>query len=443
MFRREPLSLEFLWRLFREIDPNELSAWVRREPTGSYSRRAGYLYEWLTGQELDFPGVTNGKYVEVLDSKSFLTASKPRTVTRWHVKDNLPGNRNFCPIVYLADTVEDALAFDVAGGWSGLEAEFGPEILRRSAVWMTAKESKASFEIEGEGKQLDRIQRFALVMEHELGQNDDVFAIPALESLQRSILGQSATAYGVRRSPIFVGESLVDIIHYIAPDWGIVRGMLGGLSECDRLTKGRNPLLRAAVLSFGFVYVHPLTDGNGRISRFLVNDVLRRDGVLSDPFVLPISAVISGSIRDYDRILEIVSKPLMRRYAGAYRLGPRLRYEDGLVSSLCFDAYEEAEPVWRYPDLTDHVEYLAGVVRRTLEEELRKEARQMRAYRGAREAVNEVIEGPDEDLYRIVRSVHDNNWQISGKLLSEFPMLEHPALADRVIEAVKGAFQSG
>jgi hypothetical protein len=57
--------------------------------------------------------------------------------------------------------------------------------------------------------------------------------------------------------------------------------------------------------------------------------------------------------------------------------------------------------------------------------------------------VNEVIEGPDEDLYRIVRSVHDNNWQISGKLLCEFPMLEHPALADRVIEAVKGAFQPG
>ena len=443
MFRRDPLSLEFLWRLFREIDPNELSAWVRREPTGGYSRRAGYLYEWLTGRELDFNGAVNGAYVEVLDSKRYLTASRPRTVTRWHVKDNLPGNRAFCPIVYVADTVEDALAFDVASAWTGLEDEFGAELLRRSAVWMTVKESKSSFAIEGEGKQYDRIQRFAVVMEQELGQHDEVFAATTLEYLQRSILGESATAYGVRRSPIFVGESRVDIVHYVAPRWDMVRDMLDGLSDCDRLTVGRHPLLRAAVLSFGFVYVHPLTDGNGRISRFLVNDVLRRDGVLPEPFVLPISAVISGSMRDYDRTLEILSKPLMRRYASEYRLGQPVRYEDGLVSTLHFDAYDEAEPVWRYPELTDHVAYLAGVVRSTIEDELRQEAGQMRAYRGARDAVNEVVEGPDEDLYRIVRSVHDNKWMVSGKLMSEFPILEDEGLAERVVEAVKGAFQAG
>jgi len=441
MFRREPLSLEFLWRLFREIDPNELSAWVRREPTGGYSRRAGYLYEWLTGRELDFEGVVNGAYVEVLDPKLYLTAFRPRTVTRWHVKDNLPGNRAFCPIVYLADTVKEALAFDVASGWSGLEKEFGAELLRRSAVWMTVKESKSSFAIEGEDKQHDRIQRFAVVMEQELGQHDQIFAAPTLESLQRSILGENATAYGIRRSPIFVGESLMDIIHYIAPRWDMVRDMLEGLSECDRLTEFRNPLLRAAVLSFGFVYVHPLTDGNGRISRFLVNDVLRRDGVLPEPFVLPVSAVISASMTDYDRILEILSKPLMRRYAGAYRLGKPVRYDDGLSSTLHFDAYDQAEPVWRYPDLTDHVVYLAGVVQSTMEDELRKEAGLMRTYRGARDAVNEIVEGPDEDLYRIVRSIHDNKWSVSGKLRSEFPILEDPRLAESVIEAVKVAFQ--
>ena len=88
----------------------------------------------------------------------------------------------------------------------------------------------------------------------------------------------------------------------------MVRGMLEGLAECDRLTVGRHPILRAAVLSFGFVYVHPLTDGDGRISRFLINDVLRRDGVLPEPFVLPISAVIAGSMRHYDRTLEFLSK---------------------------------------------------------------------------------------------------------------------------------------
>ncbi|CAN5368793.1 Fic family protein [soil metagenome] len=445
MFRREPLNLEFLSRLFREIPPNELAEWVHREPTGRYSRRAGYLYECLTGRELDFEGVTNGPYVEVLDSERFLAASKARTITRWHVKDNLPGSRAFCPVVCLTDAVRDALAFDVAGGWSDLENEFGSELLRRSAVWMTVKESRSSFAIEGEGRETDRIQRFAVAMERELGQHTDVFAVATLEYLQRSILGESATAYGVRRSPIFVGETHgnVEIVHFVAPRWDMIRDMLDGLSECDRLTVGRHPLLRAAVLSFGFIYVHPLTDGNGRISRFLVNDVLRRDGVLPEPFVLPISTVISGSMKEYDRTLELLSKPLMRRYAGEYRLGQPVRYDDGFVSTLHFDAYEKAEPVWRYPDLTDHVAYLAGVVRTTMEDELKEEAGQMRAYRGARDAVNELIEGPDEDLYRIVRSVHGNAWRVSGKLKSEFPILEDEGLAERVGEAVKEAFVDG
>ena len=43
--------------------------------------------------------------------------------------------------------------------------------------------------------------------------------------------------------------------------------------------------MRAAVLSFAFVYIHPLADGNGRVHRFLVNDLLYRDGILSEPMI--------------------------------------------------------------------------------------------------------------------------------------------------------------
>ena len=33
-------------------------------------------------------------------------------------------------------------------------------------------------------------------------------------------------------------------------------------------TKGQSSLMRSAVIAFGFVYIHPLADGNGRIHRF-------------------------------------------------------------------------------------------------------------------------------------------------------------------------------
>lgn len=442
MIRHERISLEFLARLFKVTGKEEITEWVRDQPTGQYARRAGFLYEWLTGNLLDFSGVTNGAYVNAFDEDRYWTAGRATNDKRWRVRDNLPGDRRFCPVVLLTEGVRDAAGLDIAADWKDLENEFGAELLARSAVWLTLKESRASFAIEGEGGQTDRIQRFAAVMESEIGRHPDVFDPGTLEMLQREIVGPHATAHGIRRSPIFVGETRgsQEIVHYIAPRWDVATDMLEGLTQCANVTAGGSPLVRATALSFGFVYAHPLTDGNGRISRFLINDVFRRDGVLPEPFVLPVSAVISGAMRDYDRILETLSKPLMQRYSGDYRFGKDVAYEDGRTSNLHFDAYEDAEPTWRYPDLTDHVEYMAEVVRVTIEQEMRKEAREMRAYRGARAAIKEIVEGPDPDLDRIVRSISHNGWKISGKLVSDFPVLEDDDLASRIVAAVQTAF---
>lgn len=111
-------------------------------------------------------------------------------------------------------------------------------------------------------------------------------------------------------------------------------------------------------------------------------------------------------------------------------------YEDGTESNLEFDAYGDALPVWRYPDLTSHVAYTYDLVRTTLQEELREEARQLRTYRGARERVKSVIEGPDADLDRIIRSVQ-GSWTVSGKLKAEFPLLQDERLAAEVVAAVR------
>jgi len=51
--KHEGVELEILSRLFDVVDPAELSAWMRAEPTGQYARRAGFLYEWITGRRLE------------------------------------------------------------------------------------------------------------------------------------------------------------------------------------------------------------------------------------------------------------------------------------------------------------------------------------------------------------------------------------------------------
>lgn len=48
---------------------------------------------------------------------------------------------------------------------------FGPDILMRTASWLTFKEPRASFLIEREADKADRIQRFAHVIAKYYGHN--------------------------------------------------------------------------------------------------------------------------------------------------------------------------------------------------------------------------------------------------------------------------------
>ena len=444
--KREEVHLEFLSRLFQRPGVKAaLAAWIHAEPTGAYARRAGFLYEWLTGDMLDFSGVTRGNYVDALDEQRYLTGS-PINNARWRVRDNLPGDRNFCPVVRRTAAIRQAETYDITAKLATLEADYGVDLIMRSTVWLTVKESRASFQIEREQGQEDRIRRFAAVMEQACGQHDNPFAPSVLTALQRDILGDSALRYGLRRSPVFVGHvtHYQPVVDYIAPHWDDTVPMLGGLSVFLNRTQGQAALLRAAIVSFGFVYVHPMADGNGRISRFLINDVLRRDGQVPAPIILPISATITHSTRnraDYDRVLERFSRPLLQRYSQHYRFAESTEAEDGVVFNFHFDAYEEARPAWAYPDLTAHVVYLAQVIDQTLSQEMRDEARFLQANEHARHAIKQVLEAPDNDLDVIIRSVRENGNHISNKLIKRYPLLEqNPALAEHIVAAVIEAF---
>lgn len=443
--KHEGVHLEFLARLFDMIPEEQLNAWIEAEPTGQYARRVGFFYEFLTGRLLSFAGVSSGNYVSALDEDCYLTASKADNNPRWRVRNNLPGNRDYCPLVMRTERVRQVEQYDCGQQLNELEIEFGVDLLRRSSVWLTIKESRASFAIEHEEQHTDRVRRFATVMEQRCGHYDQPLSESALTDLQAHILGPRATRYGLRRSPVFVGEmdGFTDVVHYVAPHWNDTPSLLSGLRTFAQRTEGGSALVRAAVLSFGFVYIHPMADGNGRISRFLINDVLRRDRAIPDPFILPVSATITSSVvnrRGYDQILELFSRPLMRRYAGDWRFAAEQIAEDGVHYNLEFDAYQDALAAWRYPDLTDHVDYLGQVVKATIEQEMRKEAGHLRTLRLARERVKNVLEGPDGDIDRIIRSVRENGGKLSNKLLKEFPSLSEETVGQEVIEAIQGAF---
>ncbi|CAN7697643.1 Fic family protein [Variovorax paradoxus] len=449
MLKHEGVHLELLARLFERLDPLVVADWVRAEPNGQYARRAGFFYEWLTRRELPIEnGLVGGNYVEALDPEEQVVATTSVPVGRWRVRDNMPGTSDFCPTVRLTPANHEGLQFDLAGALAREEAEFGAEVLRRSAVWMTLRESRSSFQIEGEQDQITRVQRFAAVMETRTGAGDAPLTPDALATLQKDILGEVTTlaSFGLRRSPVFVGQMvhLENVVHYVAPDWPDVAPMLDGLRTFVERTNGASPTARAAVASFGFVYIHPLADGNGRVHRFLVNDILRRDGAIHAPFILPISALITEHSVErarYDAALEAFSRPLMSRYADRYRFTRESEVQpDGVMSNFHFEAYADARPAWRFLDLTSHVEYTAGLLQRTIQQEMHAQASFFRSLGQARAAVKELIEGPDADVDAIIRSARENDGVRSGKLAKRFPALQNDALWEKVAAAVAQSF---
>lgn len=443
--KHEGVELEFLARLFPVIDKTELEAWIRSEPTGQYARRAGFLYEWLTGDTLDVPNTPYGNYVPALDEAKQLGAAISTNSTRWRVRDNLLGSPKFSPTVWRTDAVALAMALDVRARLEALEGRFGSDLIMKSAVWLSIKESRASFAIEHEGEKKDRIRRFAAAVGEMTGQSERPLGDAFLRDLQGRIFGENLAPLGMRRSPVFVGQNSAhgERVHYIGPHWDDARDMLAGLEALMERTQGLSATVRAALASFGFVYIHPLNDGNGRISRFLVNDVLRRDGAIQDPMVIPISATMQDrGFRplNYDHVLERFSRPFMRRYQEQWRFGKQRIAEDGVRYDLEFDAYEDALSAWRFPDLTDHVGYMAAALTHSIDHDMQQEAQYLQQHLAAREAVKEVVEGPDDMIDRIIRSVRTNHGSISGKLKREFPRLEDPQLAGDIVAAVERQF---
>lgn len=447
----ERLHFEFFSRLFAAVDPEEVAAWVRDEPTGRYARRTAFLYEWFTGRRLDVPDTAaNMGYVDAIDAGLYLTAPRPERVRRWRVNDNLPGSPGFCPLVVLGPEAERDWLYDVGAGVQRLDDTYGPELLLRSAAWLTFKESRASFAVEHEADQDDKVRRFAAAIGEFSGRLDDPMSPEHLQALQKAVLGPHALRLGIRQSPVFVGQSSfrAQIVHYIAPGEAMVPGMLDALRLYERRTRGANGVARAAAVSFAFVYLHPLADGNGRVHRFLVNHLLAADQVVPRHIVVPLSATIAGSAKgraQYDQVLEVVSRPFMQAYADGYRFGQHRMCPDGVDTNFEFLQADDAQHVWRYLDLTAHARYLSELLRQTVEHEMAQEALLLRQHDAARAAVKRWVEMPDPDADRIIRSLQQSHWVVSGKLRQELPAIfeeggAHYGLHEKLVDAVRTAF---
>jgi Fic family protein len=102
--------------------------------------------------------------------------------------------------------------------------------------------------------------------------------------------------------PIVVSNELDGLVYHVGPDADFVKRELESLIKFsnNELEVGEfiHPVIRAIMLHFWMGYLHPFTDGNGRLARLLFYWSLLRDGYWAFAY-LPISKIIKRSSKQY------------------------------------------------------------------------------------------------------------------------------------------------
>tara|TARA_R110002096_G_scaffold316010_9_gene510347 strand:- start:550 stop:2034 length:1485 start_codon:yes stop_codon:yes gene_type:complete len=422
------LDLDILRKVFGQISPKEVAEFVARTPTGKFARQIGFWFEMLTGQEVPLNEKLIGNYTPLLDPKRYVVASKPVRNARWRIANNAIGDQRFMPVIRRTEAIRAIEETD----WKGIISEavrpFPEDVLRRALSYLYFKETKSSFAIEREEPGSGRTERFVTLL-HRAGSEDHPLSEDTLTHLQNAILDERYHEKGYRTSQNYVGETTVnfrEIIHLIGSPPVLVRDVMEGLEGYFAASRSVHPILRAAAISFPFVFIHPFEDGNGRIHRYLIHDVMARGGIGGEGLILPVSAEILADMKAYDTCLERFSKPLLS--VAEYELNTR--------QEMTVENPSEIEGFYRYPDVTPQAEYLANMVSQAITKSLPEEIGFLEKLDRARQAMREIVDMPDRKRESLLMRLHRNK----GKIARRRREGEFKELTDEEVEQIEEAF---
>lgn len=428
-FKYDDLNLDFLRAVFERVDKAEIEAFIENTPSGRYARKMGFLYELLTGKMLMLQREMGGNYIELLEPERYITGKVIKN-TRWRLNDNLLGTRDFCPIIRRTKSLSELLAKDVRKSIEGLKNDFPEDFFRRAAAYLYNKETRSSYEIEREKPSSDRMERFmALLNKAGARPTEELLLKENLVRMQNVIVDPRYAAADYRDFQNYVGESLPNyhsIIHYICPPPIMVETLMAGLHTAAGKTPGVEPIIRAALFAFGFVFIHPFEDGNGRLHRFMIHDILVHDGMVPEGLIIPVSAHMLNDKKAYDQTLESYSRPLMQR----------IQYTLSDNGEVTVNNKNEVEGYYRYPDLTPQATYLAEIIHATLREDMPEELLFLLRYDESKREMQKIVDMPDKEINWMLIFLHQNKGILPKRRREQFAKL-----TDEEIMAMQDAYK--
>ena len=182
-------------------------------------------------------------------------------------------------------------------------------------------------------------------------------------------------------------------IHYACPKPEDLVGLMEGLVAAHKQMEAGDvfTVVHAAAVAYGFVFLHPFEDGNGRIHRFLIHNILARRGFTPEGVIFPVSASMQKDLADYDASLEAFSRPLM----------PLVEYaldEEGHMT-----VENDTARWYGYIDMTPQAESLFRYIERTIDTELVEELAFLANYDRTKKAIQEIVDMPDRQIDLFIR----------------------------------------
>ena len=425
------INLGILSALFSVVSAHEIAIWIESKPTGKYTRRIWFLYEFLTGQTVPVNDVTQGNYIALLEREKYYTAEPGVRVKRQRVMNNLLGNREFCPVIRRTEKLLFMEGINIHQQCDELLKLYTPELIRHALSYLYSKETKSSFEIEHLKPSASRTERFIASL--EMATRRDFCNKEDLIGLQNRIVDERFMDSDYRKNQNYVGEMISfrdQRIYFVCPKPEDVESLMYGLleSHTNMLENAASlpPVIHAAIVAFGFVFMHPFEDGNGRIHRFLIHNILFLKNAVPEGLMFPVSAAMLKKPDLYDYALEAFSRPLLSL----------LKFDLDELGQMTVSG--ETGNFYRYIDMTVQAETLFEFVKMTVDHELAMELDFLVDYDRARKAIQEVIDMPDKKLDLFIKLCLQNNGRLSaGKRKTQFAFLRNDEL-----EAIEGIVQT-
>jgi len=180
------------------------------------------------------------------------------------------------------------------------------------------------------------------------------------------------------------------------------------------------------MIAFGFVFIHPFADGNGRIHRYLIHHMLFARGFSEKGLVFPVSAVILERMNEYREVLESFSSPGLDLIDWTPTPDHNVKIKNETID------------IYRFFNATKHAEFLYDCVLQTIDKNLPEEIDYLLKYDEMKNFIDNTFDMPGKTVSLLITFLNQGKGKLSKRALSK----EFANLTTKEVELIQETYET-